>query len=75
VRPDGIILASGAGALGCALGGVVTEVNGLPKFRPELGLGEPADFDTMPSATGLVWRGLLVWLGLLLLLTLAHWAP
>jgi adenosylcobinamide-phosphate synthase len=74
-RPDNIILASGAGALGCALGGVVTEVNGLPKFRPELGLSEPADVDTMPSATGLVWRGVLVWLGLLLLLTLAHWAP
>jgi hypothetical protein len=29
----------------------------------------------MPSATGLTWRALLVWLVLLLLLTLAYWAP
>jgi hypothetical protein len=29
----------------------------------------------MPSATGLAWRALLVWLVVLLLLTLAYWAP
>jgi len=29
----------------------------------------------MPSAVGLVWRALLVWLVVLLLLTLAYWAP
>jgi hypothetical protein len=34
-----------------------------------------ADADIMPSATGLVWRALLVWLILLLLITLAYWAP
>jgi adenosylcobinamide-phosphate synthase len=33
--------------------------------RPELGLGDDADADFMQSATGLVWRTLL--LGLLLL--------
>jgi len=72
---DGILLASGAGALGCALGGTLTSATGEPEFRPELGVSDPADVDTMPSATGLVWRALLVWLVLLLLLTLAHWAP
>jgi cobalamin biosynthesis protein CobD/CbiB len=74
-RDQGILLASGAGALGCTLGGTITSATGEPEFRPELGISEPADVDCMPSATGLVWRALLVWLVLLLLLTLAHWAP
>jgi len=72
---DGILLASGAGALGALIGGAVTGPTGEPEFRPELGLGEAADADMMPSAVGLVWRALLVWLVVLLLLTLAYWAP
>lgn len=72
---DGILLASGAGALGCAIGGTITTATGEPEYRPELGIGDPADADTMPSTTGLGWRALLVWLVLLLLLTLAYWAP
>ena len=72
---DGILLASGAGALGVQVGGPMTDSTGEPEFRPELGVGEPADVDIMPSATGLVWRALLVWLALLLLLTVAYWAP
>ncbi|HEV2979439.1 MAG TPA: CobD/CbiB family protein [Casimicrobiaceae bacterium] len=73
-QPNGILLASGAGALGVLLGGTLTGRTGEPEFRPELGLGERADADAMPSAAGLVWRALLVWLALLLLLTLAYWA-
>ncbi len=38
-------------------------------------MGEVADADILPSAIGLVWRALLVWLVVLLLLTLAYWAP
>ncbi len=72
---DGILLASGAGALGCTIGGMVTTATGEPEFRPELGMGDTADADIMPSATGLAWRALLVWLVVLLLLTLAYWAP
>ena len=72
---DGILLASGAGALGIIIGGPLTGSTGEPEFRPELGLGELADADVLPSAIGLVWRALLVWLALLLLLTLAYWAP
>jgi adenosylcobinamide-phosphate synthase len=72
---EGILLASGAGALGAVIGGSVTGPTGEPEFRPELGLGDLADADIMPSAVGLVWRALLVWLALLLLLTLAYWAP
>ena len=72
---EGILLASGAGALGAHLGGTVTGTTGEPEFRPDLGLGDPADAEIMPSAVGLVWRALLVWLALVLLLTLAYWAP
>jgi adenosylcobinamide-phosphate synthase len=71
----GILLASAAGALGVQVGGVMTDSTGEPEFRPELGMGEPADVDILPSATGLVWRALLVWLSVLLLLTVAYWAP
>jgi adenosylcobinamide-phosphate synthase len=72
---EGILLASGAGALRTLLGGTLTLPTGELEFRPELGLGETADADIMPSAIGLVWRALLVWLVLLLLVTLANLAP
>jgi adenosylcobinamide-phosphate synthase len=72
---EGILLASGAGALRAIIGGTLTLPTGEHEFRPELGLGDPADADIMPSAVGLVWRALLVWLVLLLLVTLANWAP
>ncbi len=72
---EGILVASGAGALGAMLGGTLTGPTGEPEFRPEMGVGEPADADLMPSAVGLVWRALLVWLLLVLLLTLASLAP
>jgi adenosylcobinamide-phosphate synthase len=72
---DGILLASGAGALGIRVGGIMTDSTGEPEFRPELGIGEPADTDVLPGAIGLVWRALLVWVAVLLLLTVAYWAP
>jgi cobalamin biosynthesis protein CobD/CbiB len=71
----GIVLASGAGALGVVLGGPIPVLGGEPDFRPELGLGDPADADLLPSAIGLGWRALILWLLLILLLTLANWAP
>lgn len=68
----GIVLASGAGALGVRLGMPVND--GLEIVdRPELGLGAEADVDFMQSAVGLVWRALLLWLLLLLLLGLSGW--
>jgi len=66
----GILLASGAGALGVRLGMTIPE-GGLPFDRPELGIGDDADADFMQSAVGLVWRSVVFWLILLLLLTLA----
>lgn len=68
---DGILLASGAGALGVRLGMPIPQ-GGLPMDRPELGIGDDADVDFMRSTVGLVWRSVVFWLLLLLLLTLAH---
>ena len=59
----GIVLASGAGALGVRLGDPVVEAG-------EVGTGDEADVDFMQSAVGLVWRTLVLWLLLLLLLGL-----
>jgi cobalamin biosynthesis protein CobD/CbiB len=42
--------------------------------RPELGTGDEADVDFMQSAVGLVWRAMVFWLIILLLLTLASMA-
>lgn len=66
----GIVLASGAGALGVRLGMPVSQFD--PRIeRPELGTGDEADVEFMQSAVGLVWRALVFWLIMLLLLTLA----
>lgn len=66
----GIVLASGAGALGVRLGMPVVE-GGEVADRAELGTGDEADVDFMQSAVGLVWRAIVLWLLLLLLLGLA----
>ncbi len=65
----GILLTSGAGALGVRLGMPIPQ-GGLLLDRPELGIGDDADADFMQSAVGLVWRSVVFWL-LLLMLTLA----
>ncbi len=67
----GIILASGAGALGVRLGQAIVQ-DQQPVFRPELGIGDEADTDYMQSAIGLVWRALVFQLIMLLLLTVAN---
>ena len=66
----GILLASGAGALGVRLGMPIPQ-GGLPLGRPELGVGDDADVDFMRSTIGLVWRSVVFWSLILLLLTLA----
>ena len=72
----GIVLASGAGALGVRLGEPLGEPlsdKNIIQLRPELGLGDEADADYLRSAVGLVWRVLILMVGLLLLVTFAHW--
>jgi len=66
----GTVLASGAGAIGVRLGMPIL-AGGAVVDRPELGLGDPADTGHLDSAIGLVWRALVVWLLLLLLIALA----
>ncbi len=67
----GIVLASGAGALGVRLGQTIVQ-DDQPVFRPELGIGDEADTEFMQSAIGLVWRALVFQLIILLLLTVAN---
>jgi len=66
----GVVLASGAGAMGVKLGMAILD-GGVVADRPELGLGEPADTGHLDSTVGLVWRALVMWLLLLLLVSLA----
>lgn len=66
----GIVLSSGAGALGVRLGVPSIEADALAESG-ELGLGEAADADFMQSAVGLVWRAIVLWLMMLFLLGLA----
>jgi adenosylcobinamide-phosphate synthase len=67
----GIVLAAGAGAMGVRLGMPVQEIDGMQP-RNELGVGEPADGPFLDSAVGLLWRALVVWVAMLILLTLAR---
>ncbi len=71
----GILLAAGGGALGVQLGGPLPTLAGDPDPRPDLGIGDPVEPEVLPSAVGLVWRALVLWLLLILLLTLANLAP
>jgi adenosylcobinamide-phosphate synthase len=68
---EGVLLAAGAGAMGVRLGMPVQEVEGMQP-RPELGVGEPADGPFLDSTVGLVWRALVVWVFVLLLITVAR---
>lgn len=67
----GIVLAAGAGALGVKLGMPLAEVEGL-QARPELGLGETADAPFLDGAVGLLWRALVLWVFVLIVITLAR---
>lgn len=63
---EGIVLASGAGALGVRLGEPIPRA-GAFVARPALGLGEPAREDALASLEGLLWRSLVLWLIVFLL--------
>jgi adenosylcobinamide-phosphate synthase len=69
---SGILLATGAGALGVRLGMPIHAEGGIGE-RPELGTGDDADPDFMQSTIGLVWRTLVVALLLLALIGVAGW--
>jgi cobalamin biosynthesis protein CobD/CbiB len=67
LRPgEGIVLASGAGALGVRLGEPLPR-GGAFIDRPPLGTGDPAREESLASLEGLLWRGLVLWLVVFLL--------
>jgi len=73
-QSQGIILASGAGALGVKLGGVLHEAGSaaIEASRPELGTGDQADADYLSTAVGLIWRALVMWMLLAGVVMVAH---
>ncbi len=68
----GVVLSSGAGALGVRLGESLHR-DGKLAFRPELGLGDEPDLEHMNSAVGLIWRTLVLWVLIIALMTVASW--
>lgn len=66
---QGILLASAAGAIGVRLGDPLRQEYTV-KFRPELGLGDEADPNYLKSAVGLIWRSVLLWLAVIMLIGL-----
>jgi len=67
---EGVVLSSGAGALGIKLGGALRE-DGMLNQRPELGIGDEVDVEDLRSAVGLIWRSLVLWLVLLFIVSIA----
>jgi adenosylcobinamide-phosphate synthase len=66
----GVVLATGAGAMGVRLGMPLAGEDGQP--RPELGVGEDADLPTLDATVGLLWRALVVWMFVLVLLSVGR---
>ncbi|MBL0143906.1 MAG: regulatory signaling modulator protein AmpE [Betaproteobacteria bacterium] len=72
MRPEeGIVLASGAGALGVRLGEPIARGEGLID-RPALGTGEAAGEDALANLEGMLWRSLVLWLVAYLLFAALH---
>ena len=79
----GIILATGGGAMGVRLGNPAEKAVhvmpadvaafDVPDIEPESMPGEEPGMRAFQSAVGLVWRALLLWMLLLLLLSIAIW--
>jgi adenosylcobinamide-phosphate synthase len=67
----GVVIAAGAGALGVRLGSPYV-CDGEVVERPELGLGDAAEPGFLDSAVGLVWRALVLWLVMVLLISVVH---
>lgn len=78
---DGVVLAATAGAIDVRLGGSALRATPDP-LMPDVDIAAPADGDSTPGrvpevahltqVVGLVWRSVVVWMGLLALLSLAR---
>ncbi len=79
----GIILAAGGGAMGVRLGSPAQSVGNLQatenavvdtlEVDPDVPPGEESTARTLQSTVGLVWRALLLWMLLLLMLSVTVW--
>jgi len=68
---EGVLLAAAAGAMGVRLGMPLQTPTGVVA-RPELGLGDTADGRFLDATVGLLWRALVVWVVVLVLLSIGH---
>ena len=67
----GVVLAAGAGALGVRLGMPIIR-NGMLEDRPEIGIGDDADTAFLDSTVGLIWRALVLWIAMLVVIAVAR---
>ena len=72
-RVEGILLASGAGAMGVRLGGEIQQSSEAVD-RPEMGTGDDAEVDHLQSLVGLIRRSLLLYILVLLFAAIASMA-
>lgn len=74
---DGVLLAAGGGALGARLAGPLAEPSSVDALASgdtdPLTVGDDCTPRTLQSAVGLVWRAVILWMLLLLMLTIAVW--
>lgn len=70
-RLNGAILASGAGALGVRLGGPLRRLAYVEE-RPELGVADEPDVESLDGTIGLIWRATVMWLIVILVIALAR---
>ncbi|MSQ18687.1 MAG: CobD/CbiB family protein [Betaproteobacteria bacterium] len=68
----GVVLASGAGAIGVRLGNPLPTEEGSIIDRPELGTGDDPDAPALDSTVGLLWRALMLWLAAILIVTIVR---
>jgi adenosylcobinamide-phosphate synthase len=74
---EGVLLAAGSGALGARLAGPLAEPLSVEALAvgdaSPLPVGDDCTPRTLQSAVGLVWRAVILWMLLLLMLTIAVW--
>ncbi len=68
----GVVLASGAGAMGVRLGNPLPAEDATVNDRPELGTGDDPDSPALDTTVGLLWRALVLWLALILIVVIVQ---
>ncbi len=72
---EGVLLAAGSGALGARLAGPLAELLSVEALAvgdaSPMPVGDDCTPRTLQSAVGLVWRAVILWMLLLLMLTIA----